>query len=218
MNPPRRMAQRLQPTLGGVLYVEGARDRDILEGWARSVSNELAQRLRMATIILGGRQPSRALAHATELRRREPELRALCVLDGDGGDRSDAARDAEVLAGELELFTWTRRHIESYLLVPSAISRMLRLPPHDLRLARLLRDHLPAFGDEKSFRALDAKRLLGPTGPFARTFGRPLALGRIARGTAPADFHEDVSALLARLTAVLGSTPDALGDSRVRND
>lgn len=176
-----------------VLYVEGPRDRDILEGWARAASLALARAVRESAVILGGRQPGRAVTHFAAAAAARPGLKGLCVLD-----RDDAA-EAPGGAGGLEIFMWSRRHIESYLLVPAAIQRALRLPEHDGRVSRLLRQHLPKAADEGTLRDLDAKRLLSATGPIARALGRPLALGRIARAMRVEELHGDVSGLLARL-------------------
>jgi hypothetical protein len=176
-----------------VLYVEGPRDRDVLEGWARAASVPLARAVRETAVILGGRQLGRAVSHFAEAAAARPGLGGLCVLD-----RDDAA-EAPGGADGLEIFMWSRRHIESYLLVPAAIQRALRLPEHDGRVSRLLRQHLPNAADEGTLRDLDAKRLLGATGPIARALGRPLALGRIARAMWAEELHEDVSGLMAKL-------------------
>ncbi len=180
-----------------VLYVEGPRDRDILEGWARGVSVPLARAVREVSVILGGRQLGRAAAHFTAQAAARPGLQGLCVLDRDDGAEARGA------AHGLDVFMWSRRHIESYLLVPAAIQRALRLPEHDGRVPRLLRQHLPEAAGESTLRDLDAKRLLAATGPIARGLGQPLALGRIARVMRPEELHSDVSALLARLRAAL---------------
>jgi hypothetical protein len=183
----------------GVLYVEGPRDRDILEGWARAESAPLGRALNAAAVILGGRQPGRAAAHFAEQREARPDLRALCVLDRDaGGEPAGPSR-----LGGLEVFTWSRRHIESYLLVPAAIQRSLRVPDREGRVTRLLRQHLPACDDERTLRDLDAKRLLASHGPLARGLGQPLAPGRIARVMRPDELHADVAALIARLRELL---------------
>jgi hypothetical protein len=180
----------LPPT---VLYVEGPRDRDVLEGWARAASVPLALAVREAAVILGGRQLGRAVTHFAGEALQRPGLHGLCVLDRD--DETEAPGGAS----GLEIFMWSRRHIESYLLVPAAIQRALRLPEHDGRVTRLLREYLPAGADEGTLRDLDAKRLLSATGPIARGLGRPLALGRIARAMRAEELHADVSRLLARL-------------------
>jgi hypothetical protein len=181
-----------------VLYVEGPRDRDILEGWARGESAQLGKALNDAAVILGGRQPERAVAHFLEKREQHPGLRGLCVLDRDGGDEPIPPD----LPG-LEVYTWSRRHIESYLLVPDAIQRSLRRGDAGPRSARLLRQLLPTEGDESALRDFDAKRLLARQGPLARELGQPLAPGRIARFMRPEELHVDVSTLIERLQALL---------------
>ena len=185
-----------------VLYVEGPRDRDIVEGWARAASVPLARAVRGAAVILGGRQLGRALGHYERELAARPGLRGLCILDRD--DEADPPAGTE----GLDVFVWSRRHIESYLLVPTAIQRALRLPAHDGRVGRLLRQHLPE-GGEDALRDLDAKRLLEATGPIARGLGQPLALGRIARAMRPDELHADVAGLLTRLREIL-LAPEAL--------
>ena len=182
-----------------VVFVEGARDREILAGWAQARSPRLAAALRETAVILGGRRPVRAERHMADLHEQNPSARGLCVLDRDG--------ESEPVAGiaqkGLDLFTWSRRHIESYLLVPAAIGRALRIQPGDGRVVRSLREHLPTECDERALRTLDAKRLLAPGGVLARDLGRTLPLARIARATRKTELHEDVSALLDRLEALL---------------
>ena len=185
------------------LYVEGAGDRAILQGWARAVSPQLERAVRETAVILGGRRPARARAHFAALRAELADARGLCILDRDT-DASDAscASDANNFHNaddELEMFVWGRRHIESYLLAPDAIRRALRLPSLSARLRRLMAEHFPPDADEHAFAQLHAKRLLAPHGPLARELGRGLPLGRIARAMRPDEMHADVRALLARL-------------------
>ncbi len=184
-----------------VLFVEGPRDRDILRSWARQVVPRLAPRLAPASVILGGRQPARAVGHLRALRERGRSARGLCVLDRD----TVAARSVDAASEvALELYTWERRHIESYLLVPDAIRRALRAPDHGGALARRLRQVLPASGDERALREIDAKRLLDRKGPVARAVGRPVDAGRIARTMRSEEIHPEVHALLGRLAEAFG--------------
>lgn len=186
------------PAVSFVLYVEGPRDRDILSRWARTVSGRLGRAVEESSVILGGRRPARAVEHFREHRGREAGARALCVLDRDGG--------ATLVPGEpgLEFYTWRRRHIESYLLVPDAIRRTLGMARHDLRVERLLREQLPAEDDEDAWGEVDAKRLLHPQGPLARALGRRLPPGRIARTMQRGELHPDVVDFLERLRRALG--------------
>lgn len=196
-----------------LVYVEGARDREILRSWARRLSPALGRALVDASVILGGRQPARAAAHLRErVASAAAPVAGLCILDRDG-DPLDPA-----VAGEpelpLELFTWGRRHIESYLLVPDAIRRGLRIDDHDGHFTRWLHRELPPLDDEARMREVDAKRWLGPKGPLARALGRPVAPGRIARAMGTEEFHPDVAALLERLRRVLGGA--AAPEVRIR--
>jgi hypothetical protein len=181
------------------LYVEGAGDRTIVEGWARSVSPRFERVVRSATVILGGRQPDRARAHLEGARAQNPSVRGLCILDRDVLDETEPER----LEG-LEILTWGRRHIESYLLVPGAIRRALRRRDHDGELERYLRHVFPAPDDEAAYQSLHAKKLLAPRGSLARDLGRSIPLGRVARAMRPDEHHPDVEMLLARLRDLLG--------------
>jgi hypothetical protein len=157
-----------------------------------------ARPLFRGSVILGGRRPERALEHY----RASGMSRGLCVLDCD--DDVVAVPAAE---DGLEFFTWTRRHIESYVLVPPAIERVLGLPPDDRRIERLLAAALPDPNDATAWRQLDAKQLLRPRGELAQAFGQPLPLARIARATREDELHPDVHGLFARLRAGLGPEP-----------
>jgi hypothetical protein len=188
-----------QGGVGFLVYVEGPRDRDILGAWARRFSPRLSGKLVASTVILGGRQPARAAEHLRELRRHQAATHGICVLDRDGHPTPEPATEPG-----LEFFTWSRRHIESYLLVPDAIRRGLRIRDHDGHFDRLMRAHLPALDDEKALRELDAKQLLGRKGPLARVLSRPVSAGRIARAMRGEELHPDVRALFARIQKGLG--------------
>jgi hypothetical protein len=172
------------------LYVEGPRDREIVEGWAQRTSRRLAEGVRESTVILGGRQPARAREHLAEARADNAEARGLCVLDRD---QELALPNAD--ADGLELFVWSRRHIESYLLVPAVLRRVVRNP--DPRALRTLAAELPAPDDERGWRELDAKRRLGAN-------GQRFPWGRVARAMRDDELHRDVHEFLARLAALFG--------------
>ncbi len=182
-----------------ILYVEGPADRSILREWSYRLLPTEAKGLFETTVILGGRQPARAIRHFREEATQRPNLRALCVLD-----RDDAAEEYPGTCPNLEFFTWSRRHIESYLLVPEAMRRVLFGDDSSGRIDRLMRELLPEPGDEPHHSTLDAKKLLGRKGPFARSLGRPLPLARIARATREHELHPDVHALFSRLRDGLG--------------
>jgi hypothetical protein len=184
---------------GFVLYLEGPRDRDILRAWARRVAPPLARNIARASVILGGRQPARAASHFRALLDEAPATRGLCVLDRDGSGVADTPDGPP----GLEFFTWGRRHIESYLLVPGAIRRALRLPPDVGRVERSLQELLPAPDDEAALVDFDAKRLLARHGPLSRS-ARGATPSRIARAMRPDELHPDVLELFQRMRSALG--------------
>jgi len=192
----------LQPSSRGrfVLYVEGPRDRDILRAWAFRLSPGLAGDIVSSSVILGGRQPDRAVEHFETVRASSSPARGVCVLDRD--DEPSAFPTADAAPG-LEFFTWSRRHIESYLLVPDAIRRALRHRGDDPRVSRALDRHLPPADDEEALRDIDAKRLLSAQGALARAVGRPLPPGRLAREMFVGELHADIRALFERMRRAL---------------
>ena len=197
------------------IYVEGPTDRSILRAWANRLMPQRARQVLADSVILGGRQPARAIEHFGRNLAERPGARALCVLDRDDG----AAPLPDPNGYALEFFTWSRRHIESYLVVPDAIRRALELPAHDHRIERTFERHLPDADDESGWRELDAKRLLAPQGALPRALGRPLPLARIARVTREHELHPDVLALFARVEALASgaaarSEPQASEDQR----
>lgn len=183
------------------LYVEGPSDLDILQVWARRLSPSLARVVERSAVILGGRRPARALEHFRRFALAGRDMRGVCVLDRDG-----RSRVPEPLSGDarLEFFTWPRRHIESYLLVPDAIRRCLHLPRGDTRVERVLREHIPGPCLEASAADVDAKRLLASRGPIAREFGCALSPAGIARCMRRDELHSDVLDLFERVRDGVG--------------
>lgn len=189
-----------------VLYVEGPRDREILAGWARHVGPVFGRTLESSTVILGGRQPARAV---DDFRRRggaSAGYSGLVVLDRD--DHADRPVGDGLLEPGLELFVWSLRHIESYLLVPAAIRRVAPHAPDDRTLAAWIAGR---SGDAE--RAEDgaghragphAKRMLGAGGALCESLGVELRAGEIARAMRRDELHADVHALFERVAALRG--------------
>jgi len=192
-----------------VLYVEGPSDRDLLQLWARRASPPLVRPLGDCIVILGGRQPARAKEHFLSLGGASAGIEGLCVLDRDEPQADEAVGDSATPG--FEIFTWPRRHIESYLLVPEAIRRSLKNRRLGSSLDALLRAH-GAFHDSETGE-LDAKRLLSPNGPLARELGERVSPGRIAKAMRTSELHADVRGLLGRVELALGlgaSIPDVI--------
>lgn len=181
------------------LYVEGPRDNAILREWAYRLMPSVARRLFRASVILGGRRPARAIEHFRRAGGLKQGIRGLCILDRDDG----AQPETDTEPG-LEFFTWGRRHIESYLLVPDAICRTLQNAADIPRAQRALKEHLPAASDEAAYRCVDAKRLLAPKGPLPSALGYPISLHGVARATRRHELHPDVHDVFDRLRERLG--------------
>jgi len=126
---------------------------------------------------------------------------ALCVLDRDGLPEPAETRDGEP---GLEFFTWPRRQIESYLLVPEAMLRSVSHTANSETLERLVRQIVPDPEDEDALRNMDAKRLLSDRGPLRSGAGLGLEPSRIARGMRETELHADVRAVLGRLRLGFG--------------
>lgn len=199
-----------------MLYVEGPRDREILESWARRVEPSLTRCIGLQTVILGGRQPARALRDFRKRGGADAGWVGLIVLDRDDHPEGDLDGAVSELGEEpgLELFVWGLRHIESYLLVPAAIGRVLDLPADDDRVDRALALERGASAPESDAgSAPHAKRLLGAGGSLSESLGRALPAGEIARAMRADEIHADVHALLARIgrmSGLVASTPEVV--------
>ena len=187
-----------------MLYVEGPRDREILETWARRVEPAVARLIEERTVIMGGRQPVRALEDFRKRGGGGAGWRGLIVLDRDHHETHDEEVGPDDLVAEpgLELFVWGLRHIESYLLVPSAIRRLARGLDGAERLEALIAAELEGEGRGH------AKRFLGAGGSLAEVLGTDLRAGEIARAMREDELHADVRGLLVRIGALSGvATP-----------
>ena len=191
-----------------VLYVEGPSDCDILRSWARLLSPRLSKIVAQSAVILGGRRPARAVEHFGRIRDQSEDARGVCVLDRDGHGKVGGSGEAQ---DGLEFFTWSRRHIESYLLVPTAMRRCLGAAAADPRVAELLLD-LPAPAADERVEDLDAKRLLAERAQLARELGLYLSPARIARCMSRRDLHDDVLHLLDRLGEAAQAHPIGVRD------
>jgi len=181
------------------LYVEGPHDQEILRSWARRLSRPLERAIDGSTVILGGRQPARAIEHFRREAEREQHVRGVCVLDRD--DQEEPVADAEP---GLEFFTWPRRHIESYLLVPSAIHRLSRARAGVAHIEQLIHELAGGESRLRDPKRAHAKRLLAPRGPLARELGRSISAAGVARAMHREEIHEDVHDLFDRVCAGAG--------------
>ena len=131
--------------VGAILYVEGATDEKILTEWAR-VLNHPAQRFFNRPFIyqLRGNCLKDAKDHFFAIRAAFPDIRALCLLDGDNKEEPDK----ETTKAGLQILRWQRYEIENYLLIPSAIKRFLKNDPsHEQKVDEEFKKQIPAYTD-----------------------------------------------------------------------
>jgi hypothetical protein len=102
---------------GGVLYVEGYTDVDILREWAIILDHPARAFLESPFAVYVGNVPALARNHFYGLREAYPDLRRVLLVD-----HIDTPLPEEALRGLM----WSRREIENYLLAPEAILRFCR--------------------------------------------------------------------------------------------
>ena len=142
---------------GGVLYVEGESDERILKEWARILDHPAQDFFRRPFVHwLGGRSIREAKAHYFAMRAAVPDIRGLCLLDGDNRDEPD---DETTSAG-LNVLRWRRYEIENYLLQPDSIARFVVLPLLQNQVREAFWRHVPPgadiFGDHVALTRIKA--------------------------------------------------------------
>ena len=197
--------------IGAVLYVEGEADEKILSRWARILDHR-ARRFFERPFVhwLGGRNLREAKDHFFALRAAFPDVRALCLLDGDNRDQPDEAMND---AG-LVVLRWRRYEIENYLLQPDAIGRFAF--PENLPLMRRQVDaafwkQVPPgtdlFGDHVALTRIKASDEF--LVPLLNDLGRPTPkrdLHLLAEQMTVEEIHPEVMEKLDRFAEVLDRT------------
>lgn len=192
-----------------VLYCEDMSDRRILEAWAKRLDHP-AKRFFDNPFIhtLRGRRPRDARRHLFGLRAVDDGVCGLLLLDRDNRDDDEH----ELRAENLDFHRWGRYEIENYLLVPSAIERLIG--PDDLFNRSIVRDvfeaELPAsvltvpLRDVEAVIRIPASRTILPK-VFAQD---PMRLSkadyyRIAEVMEPDEIHPEVMDVLDKIAALL---------------
>ena len=134
--------------VGAILYVEGATDEKILAEWARVLNHPSKNFFNRPFIYqLRGNCLEDAKDHFFAIRAAFPDIRALCLLDGDNKEKSDKETTKE----GLQIRRWQRYEIENYLLIPSAIKRFLNIRLYEQKVDEKFGKQIPPdtdlFGD-----------------------------------------------------------------------
>lgn len=209
-----------------VLYCEGQSDSDILRAWAR-VLDHPAKAFFDAPFFHPnrGRNPREAKKHLFALRAIHPEICGLLLVDGDNRELDDH----EIKTDGLSIVRWRRYEIENYLLVPSAIRRLLTPEEEALfapltadRAIEYLRTQLPPtfFDDPLSDVAqavveVPASKKLLPQ--MFQTAGRPMEKNDfflIAETMRPDEIHPEVRDVLDRIVELIPPCPESTSGAR----
>ncbi|MDE0099923.1 MAG: AAA family ATPase [Truepera sp.] len=143
--------------VGAVLYVEGKTDEKILTEWARILDHPAMRFLRRPFVHwLRGRGLHEARDHFFAMQAAFPNIRALCLLDGDNLDEPDE----KITKAGLVVLRWHRYEIENYLLQPGAIRRFIDFPLMESLVDVGFQKHVPPdtdlFGDHVSLERVKA--------------------------------------------------------------
>ncbi len=143
--------------VGGVLYLEGETDEKILKEWARILNHTSYQHFKHPFVHwLGGRSLRDAKAHFFAMRAAFPQIRGLCLVDGDNRDEPDQ----ETTNAGLKVLRWRRYEIENYLLHPESIARFVYFPLMQSRIDKEFWRQVPRgtdlFGDHVALTRIKA--------------------------------------------------------------
>jgi len=109
-----------------VLYLEGDTDLAILKAWTKTLRHPLGHFLETGLVyILGGSNKRKIQQHTYAVKAVAQHARCVALLD------RNTKADLEEKKKDLLILRWKRAEIENYLLVPSAIKRVVceELPP-----------------------------------------------------------------------------------------
>jgi ABC-type lipoprotein export system ATPase subunit len=191
--------------VGSILYVEGESDERILGEWARILKHRAHGFFRRPFVHwLGGRSLKEARDHFFAIRAAFPEVRGLCLLDGDNRDEPDA----EILNAGLVVLRWQRYEIENYLLHPEAIKRFLDFPLLGSRMEDEFWKQVPRgtdlFGDHVSLVRIKASDEF--LVPLMRQLDRETPkkdLYLLAAKMLPEEIHPEITEKLDKMADVL---------------
>lgn len=129
---------------GGVLYLEGETDFNLLMAWAKILDHPLHEWLSQSPFWHSnqGRDPREARGHFFALRAIRDSIKGILLLDGD----NRAMPDHDLTANGLTISRWQRYEVENYLLVPDALLRFIgrqSLPLFEDAARKHLADEIP---------------------------------------------------------------------------
>lgn len=110
--------------VGAILYVESETDEKILKEWSGILDHPSQCFFKRPFVhYLRSRNLKKANTHFLAMQAAFPQMRGICLLDGDNKDEPDE----EIKRSGLVVLRWKRYEIENYLMQPEAIQRFV--PP-----------------------------------------------------------------------------------------
>lgn len=193
--------------LGAVLYVEGKSDQYLLNEWAKILQHPTQSFFERAFVHwLGGKSLKEARDHYFAMKAVVPELRAVCILDGDNQDRPDE----EIQNSGLVVLRWRRYEIENYLLIPKVIKRFVGFPLIDHEIDQAFRAQVPLgadlFGDHVSLTRIKASdEFLVPLLERIKNYTTKSELFQLAAVMKQEEIHPEITEKLDRIMVLLPS-------------
>lgn len=193
--------------VGAVLYVEGKSDQHLLSEWAKILQHPTQSFFERAFVHwLGGNSLKEARDHYFAIKAVVPELRAVCILDGDNKDKPDE----ETKKSGLVVLRWHRYEIENYLLLPEAIKRFVGFPLLDHEIDQTFWSQVPQgtdlFGDHVSLSRIKASdEFLVPLLESIENYTTKSELFQLAAVMKQEEIHPEISEKLDRIMELLSS-------------
>lgn len=201
---------------GGVLYVEGESDFNLLRAWARILEHPLYDWMRRKPFWHSnqGRNPAEAKDHFFALRAIRGDINGYLLLDGDNRDMPDH----ELAADGLTIQRWKRYEVENYLLHPEALLRFVNQAAGPLfveEAQKYLTDKLspaayrdPLSDDDYLTRTPASKMLLPGLFSAASRNIKKAEFYLVAEQMRADEIHPEVKAILDSIAETLG-VPDS---------
>jgi len=191
---------------GAILYVESETDKKILEAWSRILDHSSRCFFKRPFVhYLRSRNLKEASTHFVAMKVAFPQMRGLCLLDGDNRDDEP---DEEVKQSGLVVLRWKRYEIENYLLQPDAVKRFVNFPLSDQAVEKAFHQNIPPdtdlFGDHVSLVRVKASNEF--LVPMFEKIGFPTPkrdLYLLAARMEPAEIHPEVVEKLDKIEAEL---------------
>ena len=196
---------------GGVLYVEGESDFNLLRAWAKILKHPMYDWMTQTPFWHSnqGRNPAEAKGHFFALRAIREDISGYLLLDGDNRDRPDH----DLMADGLTIQRWKRYEVENYLLQPEALLRFITDQSGPLfadAARRYLQDKLspaayrdPLSDDDYLTNTPASKTLLPGLFAAASMNIKKTEFYRIAEQMQPEEIHPEVKAILDGIARTL---------------